>query len=66
MTRENASAKIEAVGGKVNGSVIGTSNFILAGAEAGSKMDKAQKKLGLKMINESEFMKMFRVSGHLR
>jgi len=57
LTREEASAKIEALGGKVSGSVSGNTDFVLAGAEAGSKLDKAQK-LGVKIIDEAGFLKM--------
>ena len=57
MTREDASAKIEALGGKVSGSVSGNTDFVLAGADAGSKLDKARK-LGVKIIDEAEFLKM--------
>jgi DNA ligase (NAD+) len=57
MTREEASAKIESLGGKVSGSVSGNTDYVLAGAEAGSKLDKAQK-LGVKIIDEAEFLKM--------
>ena len=57
MTREEASAKIESLGGKVSGSVSGNTDFVLAGNEAGSKLDKAQK-LGVKIISEKEFLEM--------
>ncbi|HEY3762631.1 MAG TPA: NAD-dependent DNA ligase LigA [Verrucomicrobiae bacterium] len=57
MTREDASAKIETLGGKVSGSVSGNTDYVLAGAEAGSKLDKAQK-LGVKIIDEAEFLRM--------
>ena len=57
MTREEAAAKIEALGGKVSGSVSRKTDFLLAGAEAGSKLDKAQK-LGVKTIDEREFLIM--------
>jgi DNA ligase (NAD+) len=57
MTREEASAKIESLGGKVSGSVSGNTDFVLAGEEAGSKLDKAQK-LGVKIIGEKEFLEM--------
>jgi len=57
MTREEAATKIESLGGKVSGSVSGNTDYVLAGAEAGSKLDKAQK-LGVKIIDEAEFLKM--------
>ncbi len=57
LTREEATAKIEALGGKVTGSVSKKTDFVLAGAEAGSKLDKAQE-LGVKIIDEEEFLKM--------
>jgi DNA ligase (NAD+) len=58
LKREEATAKIEALGGKVSGSVSKKTDFVLAGEEAGSKLDKAQK-LGVKIISEAEFLKMF-------
>ena len=57
LTREEATARIEARGGKVSGSVSKKTDFVLAGAEAGSKLEKAQK-LGVKVIDEAEFAKM--------
>jgi DNA ligase (NAD+) len=57
LTREEATAKIEALGGKVSGSVSRKTDFVLAGAEAGSKLDKA-KELGVKLLNEAEFLKI--------
>jgi DNA ligase (NAD+) len=57
MTREEATAKIEALGGKVAGCVSKKTDYVLAGAEAGSKLAKAQK-LGVKMVDEVEFLKM--------
>ncbi len=55
MTREEATAKIESLGGKVSGSVSKKTDFVIAGEEAGSKLDKAQK-LGVKVIREAEFL----------
>jgi DNA ligase (NAD+) len=57
LTREEAKTKIESLGGKVTGSVSKKTDFVLAGEEAGSKLDKAQK-LGAKIIDEKEFLKM--------
>ena len=57
LKREEAAAKIETLGGKVSGSVSKKTDFVLAGDEAGSKLDKAQK-LGVKIISEAEFLKM--------
>jgi DNA ligase (NAD+) len=57
LTREDATAKIEALGGKVSGSVSKKTDFVVAGEEAGSKLDKAQK-LGVKIIDEREFLKL--------
>jgi DNA ligase (NAD+) len=54
LTREEAKAKIEALGGKVTGSVSSKTDFVLAGEEAGSKLDKA-KELGVKILTEKEF-----------
>jgi DNA ligase (NAD+) len=58
MTREEASQEIQSRGGHVSGSVSKKTDFVLAGSEAGSKLDKA-KALGVKIIGEVEFKKMF-------
>ena len=57
MTREEATEKIEALGGHVTGSVSKKTDCVLAGAEPGSKFDKA-KELGVRTIDEAEFRKM--------
>ena len=57
MTREEATEKIEALGGHVTGSVSKKTDYVLAGAEPGSKFDKA-KELGVKIIDEAGFRKM--------
>lgn len=57
LTREAATAKIEAAGGKVSGSVSKKTDFVLAGAEAGSKLAKAQE-LGVKILDEAEFLRL--------
>lgn len=56
-SRDEAKRLIEERGGKVSGSVSKKTDFVLAGEEAGSKLDKA-KELGVKVIDESEFRKM--------
>ena len=57
LKREAAAAKIEAAGGKVSGSVSKKTDYVVAGAEAGSKLDKAEK-LGVKIINEAELLRL--------
>jgi DNA ligase (NAD+) len=57
LTRKEATAKIEALGGKVSGSVSKKTDFVLAGEEAGSKLTKAQES-GVKILDEKEFLKL--------
>jgi DNA ligase (NAD+) len=57
LTREEATAKIEAAGGKVSGSVSRKTSYVLAGDEAGSKLDKARA-LGVSVIDEKEFLRL--------
>ena len=52
LDREQAKALIEAAGGKVAGSVSKKTSFVVAGAEAGSKLDKAHK-LAVTVIDEA-------------
>lgn len=55
--REAIADIIRANGGKVSGSVSGKTTYLLAGEDAGSKLEKA-KKLGVKTITEAEFREM--------
>ncbi len=56
-TRKEASDIIEKFGGKTSSSVSKNTDFVLAGEEAGSKLDKANK-LGVRVITEEEFKDM--------
>jgi len=55
--RKEAAALIEQNGGKVTGSVSKKTSIVLAGEEAGSKLDKAHS-LGIRVIDEKEFLEM--------
>ena len=59
MSRDEASAIIIASGGKVASSVSKKTDYVLAGEKAGSKLNKAES-LGIKIIDENEFMEMVR------
>jgi DNA ligase (NAD+) len=56
-SRSEAAAMIEERGGKVSGSVSKKTTYVLAGSEAGSKLDKAVQ-LGITIIDEEEFLRM--------
>ena len=59
MTREEAQAAIEALGGKVTGSVSRKTTAVVVGEDAGSKLDKARA-LGVPLLNEAEFREIIR------
>ena len=58
-SRNEASEIIEGFGGKTSSSVSKKTSYVLAGEEAGSKLDKANK-LGVRIINEEEFNQMIK------
>ena len=55
MARDEAKAKLQALGAKVSGSISAKTTALLAGEKAGSKMAKAEK-LGVKVVGEDEFL----------
>ena len=57
MPREEAKNIVERLGGTVSSSVSKRTDYVVAGEEAGSKLDKA-KKLGVTVIDEEAFRKM--------
>jgi DNA ligase (NAD+) len=57
LTREDAKLRVEALGGKVSSSVSKKTTFVVAGEEAGSKLDKAVE-LDIPILNESRFISM--------
>ena len=59
MTRDEAGAKLKAMGAKVTGSVSAKTSCVIAGENAGSKLDKANA-LGIKVMSEEEFLELIK------
>ncbi|MCX6796146.1 MAG: helix-hairpin-helix domain-containing protein, partial [Candidatus Falkowbacteria bacterium] len=57
LTRDEAKAKIRELGGSVSSAVSKKTDLVIAGSDPGSKFDQA-KKLGVKIINEKEFLQL--------
>jgi DNA ligase (NAD+) len=57
LSRDDAKDRLEACGAKVSGSVSKKTDFVIAGADAGSKLDKAVE-LGVTVIDEATFLAM--------
>jgi len=65
MTRDEASEEIRRRGGTVSGSVSGNTAWVIAGKEAGSKLDKARE-LGVQVLSEAEFVERLGSGGRRR
>jgi DNA ligase (NAD+) len=57
LSREQATERIRAAGGRVTGSVSRNTDFLVAGASAGSKLEKAER-LGVAVIDEAELLRL--------
>jgi DNA ligase (NAD+) len=60
LTREEATERIEAAGGKVTGSVSKKTDYVVAGADPGTKLAKAEK-LGVEVIDEQGLLKLLAI-----
>ena len=59
MGRKEATALLEDLGAKVTGSVSKATDYVIAGEEAGSKLDKANA-LGVRVLSEDEFLALIK------
>ena len=60
MTRDATKEKIRSLGGDISESVSKKTDYVIAGGEPGSKYERA-KKLGVKILNEQEFLNMAKI-----
>jgi DNA ligase (NAD+) len=59
LSRDEAKARIKAAGGRVSSAVSAKTDFLVAGAEPGSKLDRARE-LGVRVLEEAEFETLFK------
>jgi len=61
LSREEATERVEAAGGKVTGSVSGRTDFVVAGTDAGSKLERARE-TGIEVIDEERLLALLQAS----
>ena len=61
-TRNEAKAKLQSLGAKVAGSVSGKTDYVVVGADAGSKATRAEK-LGIDILDEDQFLRLLKKHG---
>ena len=62
LSRDQASEQLRALGAKVSGSVSRKTNYVVAGRDAGSKLDKARE-LGVTVLDEAELLALLDSGG---